>query len=310
MLSRLAQLALLAELLAYAGAAAWLHGAGWNPAAIVAAVFATALGLRLGFVAASMVLSWLVASPRAAEHQIGTAATLAFFADEYLAVLRSNFLNVPFEALVMPRERDPEPTDRIPVVLVHGFFGNRGYFGTMRRWLEERGVAPVFIPNFPGTFATIEQFADALEAEIERIAAGTGQAKVILVCHSMGGLAARRYLATRGPGRVARLITMATPHGGTRLARLGIGANAAQMRMQSRFLVELVREEDGRSRYSATSIYSPHDNLVSPQETSRLAWARNVPVPGLGHITILASKRSFEHLLEELRNTGVRTSEP
>ncbi len=308
MLSRLARLALVAELLAYVATGTWLHGQGWNLATLVAAAFATALALRLGFVAASLALSWLVASPRSPEHQIGTGATFALFADEYRAVLASNFLNIPFESLVMPRERDPEATDCIPVVLVHGFFGNRGYFGTMRRWLEERGVEPVFIPNFPGTFATIEQFADELDTQIERIAKGTGQSKVILVCHSMGGLAARRYLATRGPDRVARLVTMATPHGGTRLARLGLGANAAQMRIQSRFLTDLTREEDGRSRCSATSIYSPHDNMVAPQETSRLAWARNVPVPGLGHITILASRRSFDVLLEELRDAGVKTA--
>ena len=308
MLSRLARLALLAELLAYTAIGVWLHRQGWNLASIVAVSFAAALALRMGFVAASMFLSWIVASPRAAEVQIGTKATLSLIADEYRAVLASNFLDIPFEQLLMPREREPAPGEGIPVILVHGFFGNRGYFGTMLRRLEERGVSPVFIPNFSATFATIERFADELHEAIERIVAGTGQGRVILVCHSMGGLAARRYLATQGPGRVAKLITLASPHGGTRLARLGLGENAAQMRLRSRFLTDLAREEGDRMAYAATSIYSPHDNMVAPQDTSRLAWADNIPVPGVGHITILLSKRAFDVLLAELEKAGVRVA--
>jgi pimeloyl-ACP methyl ester carboxylesterase len=37
----------------------------------------------------------------------------------------------------------------------------------------------------------------------------------------MGGLVARAYLARHGAGRVAKLVTMGSPHHGTSLARLG-----------------------------------------------------------------------------------------
>ena len=49
-----------------------------------------------------------------------------------------------------------------------------------------------------------------------------------------------------------------------------------------------------------TSIYSPHDNLVVPQATSRLSGARNIALPGHGHVGILLSRRLAEILLEEL----------
>ena len=191
-------------------------------------------------------------------------------------------------------------------MLVHGYFANRGYFGPLARALDARGVAPIFAPDFSGTFAPIERFAGELHREIERIAEGTGQSKVVLVCHSMGGLAARSYVATHGAGRVARLITIGSPHHGTVHARLGAGVNARQMQRGSAFLAELERREaEGGDRPQATSIYLPHDDLVAPQDSSRLDWARNLALPGYGHIEIVEAPRLVEVLVDELREAGV-----
>ena len=41
-----------------------------------------------------------------------------------------------------------------------------------------------------------------------------------------------------------------------------------------------------------------HDNLVSPQDTSRLAWARNLAVAGVGHVSIIATPATFALVLE------------
>jgi triacylglycerol esterase/lipase EstA (alpha/beta hydrolase family) len=167
-------------------------------------------------------------------------------------------------------------------------------------------VEPVFTPNFRAAFATIEVFAAELDRQIERIAAGTGREKLILVCHSMGGLAARAYLCSHGSARVAKLITIASPHLGTVVALAGAGANARQMHRASRFLEEICANEGERGpQCGVTSIYSPHDNLVAPQETSRLPWAKNIAIPGFGHLDILRSRRLFEVVLEELREAGI-----
>ena len=289
MLSRLVRLALLAEILLYGAIGIWLIRAqGWSVTATFFAAVAMALAVRLVFVVASFAIGSRAASP-------GTVLR------EFRSVLGSNFLGVPFPHLVTPKEIEAAPTDRIPVVLVHGYFGNRGFWGALLRWLEGRGIGPVFAPDFPATFATIEDFAQALEREIERISTATGQPRVILVCHSMGGLATRRYLANRGAARIAKVITIASPHAGTVLSRFGMGANAAQMRRDSAFLAELRRAENGRAPCPFTSIYSIHDNMVTPQDTSRLEWARNVPLEGVGHITIIQSPATFAALAEELR---------
>jgi triacylglycerol esterase/lipase EstA (alpha/beta hydrolase family) len=309
MLSRLVRLAIVAELLAYGALGAWLVQArGWSLLLVIAAALTACLGARLGFTVASFILSRHYASQRPEGTALPAGATFAMILREFRAVLGSNFVGVPFPALVTPPERAPIPTDRIPVILVHGYFGNRGFFGALLRHFEAAGVAPVFAPDFPATFATIEDFAEALDREIERIATATGQPRVVLVCHSMGGLATRRYLANRGPGRIAKVVTIASPHGGTVLSRLGLGANAAQMRRGCAFIADLRHAETAGAPCLFTSIYSLDDNMVTPQDTSCLDWSRNVPLAGVGHITILQTAATFEALMKELREAGVQTA--
>jgi len=117
---------------------------------------------------------------------------------------------------------------------------------------------------------------------------------------------ARAYLCTHGARRIRKLITIASPHNGTVHARLGSGPNAKQMERASRFIEELCRREGEKGPdCGLTSVYTPHDNLVAPQDTSRLPWARNIPVPGRGHVDILASNRLATIVLKELREAGV-----
>jgi len=81
-----------------------------------------------------------------------------------------------------------------------------------------------------------------------------------------------------------------------------IGGHARQMRQGSDFLRALDAAEAARApQVPATSIYSVHDNLVTPQDTSRLDWARNVALAGVGHVGIIAHEPVYALVLEELR---------
>ena len=50
----------------------------------------------------------------------------------------------------------------------------------------------------------------------------------------------------------------------------------------------------------ALSVYTVHDNLVAPQDSSRLAWARNVAIAGVGHIAMLQDERVHEAVAGEI----------
>jgi predicted alpha/beta hydrolase family esterase len=302
--TRLVRLSLAAELGAYFALAAFAHSHwGWSACAALASALSAPLGARFLLASFTLAHSWLHRSPRAPAHRLGIAGTARLLWSEYLALLAHNLAYVPMDPWML--RPDPVPAaGRTPVLLVHGYLSTRAYWRPMLRWLEARGVACIHAPNYRSVFSSIEEGAAELHRAIERACSG-GEARVILVCHSMGGLVARRYLREHGEGRIARLVTIASPHHGTALSELGIGEHARQMRRSSAFLRELAgAEARDPPRVPATSIYSVHDNLVSPQDTSRLEWARNVAVAGVGHLGILASEPVFGLVLEELRAGG------
>jgi pimeloyl-ACP methyl ester carboxylesterase len=311
MLARALRLAQLAELAACLAAGAWLHAArGWGPLAIAAGTVAWFAGARLVLVLLTSGLGWVLRTPRAPQDALGLAATLRFVLAEWRALLAANLVELPWENVVLRADPRPAPTANVPVVLVHGYFANRGYFRLLVKRLEAQGIAPIFVPTAHAVTAPIEAFADGLRAHVERIVAGTGQPRVVLVGHSMGGLVARAYMARHGTARVARLVTLGSPHRGSLLARCGMGANARQMEPGSAFLEGLARDEAAaQSRVPVLAVYSRHDNMVLPQANGRLEGARMVAISGVGHIAMLRCALVARALVAELRETeaGPRT---
>jgi hypothetical protein len=306
MLARALRLAQLVELAACLAAGAWLHASrGWSPIAIGIGIVAWFAGVRLVLVMLSNLLAWIFRTPRAPEERIGPVRAAALLLAEWRALLAANLLYLPWERFALRADPVVRPTERIPVVLVHGYYANRGYFRPLVRSLEARGIGPIFVPSASRVLAPIEAFADELHERIEAIAAGTGQPRVVVVGHSMGGLVARAYLARHGSARLARLVTLGSPHQGSVLAHLGLGANARQMQPGSDFLARLA-SDPATVPPGTVSIYSCHDNMVMPQASSRLAAARNVALPGLGHIAMLHSPRLLDALVEALQGAGVR----
>ncbi|MEO7743048.1 MAG: alpha/beta fold hydrolase [Usitatibacter sp.] len=305
MLARLFLASHLAELASYAALGAWLairHD--WSAGSIAALVAILAFGVRLAIVCTSMAISCWHRSPREPAQQLGLAATAAMVLREWRALVLLNLVGLPWEARVMRADPEPMPLTHPAVILVHGYFVNRGTFRGLLARLEAAGIDPIFTPNLRSWFAPIERIEEGIATEVDRVAHATGR-KVVIVAHSMGGLATRLMLANRGCADVERVITIASPHHGTALARLGLGENASQMCRGSAFLTALAgREGTAGPGIAVTSIYSVHDNLVAPQDTSRLPWAKNIALAGHGHISILASDKLFETLLAELREAG------
>ncbi|AOW14863.1 hypothetical protein LPB072_20595 [Hydrogenophaga crassostreae] len=176
------------------------------------------------------------------------------------------------------------------VVLIHGFVCNRGFWAPWMQAMRNAGV-PYTSVNLEPVFGSIDAGVPLIEDAVSR-AEQLGAKLPVLVCHSMGGLAARAWLAS-APGnlrRVGRVITIGSPHHGTWLARWSRVTNGRQMRQHSDWLNALAAKEaalHGHQAYTPFLCwYSNADHIVFPTSTAMLPDADNRHVPGVPHVAL------------------------
>lgn len=102
------------------------------------------------------------------------------------------------------------------------FVGSAEYFKDYLRFFERKGCQ-ARIAQFPAD-STIEERAMLLKDHVQRLSQAGPQAPgpVAIVAHSQGGLDARYALQALHLGAVSHLVTVGTPHRGTRLANWAI----------------------------------------------------------------------------------------
>ena len=267
----------------------FLH-ADW-PAALGGA-FGGLLGIRAGINAITWVFGMALASPAP---RLGFARTARLMWDEYLAFLLTFVLVIPFERLWMPADR--LAPGKQPILLVHGYGCSRGVWWLLRRRLETAGHTVASVSLAP-PYIRLGRLEPLLNQRIEEVCAATGSRQVTLICHSMGGLIARCYLARHGRDRVARLITLATPHMGSDLSRIGFGQNSREMTTGSLWLQDMAAE---RLAVPAVSLRNAYDNYVMPQDNQRLPGAQDIELPPVGHLAMLYDVRIARLLIELLQ---------
>jgi triacylglycerol lipase len=114
-----------------------------------------------------------------------------------------------------------------PIVLHHGFSGfvkagPLDYFFQVGTDLADRGVSVYRSAVAP--YQSSEVRGAELAAFIDEVLAESGKCKVDVIAHSQGGLDVRYAIGTLGYGdRIGAVVTVATPHRGTRLADVLLG---------------------------------------------------------------------------------------
>lgn len=276
---------------------------------VLAALLAIGMVLlvRMAITANNFGLAWLYRSETPQHHRLSYGAAMRLFLTEYCASMVTSSWTMGFCTFREWQGKAGVP----PVLLVHGYGCNSGYWHFMSRALRRADISHYTVDLEP-VFAGIDQFVPALHARVEEICQKTGQQKLIIVAHSMGGLVARAYLRDHGAARVARVITLGTPHRGTGLARFGAGHNSRQMRWNgsaaegrcSAWLARLERREDPAVRSLFMSIYSHQDNIVSPQLSSCLPGAINREFNGVGHVALGMHPGVLREVIAAIRQSG------
>jgi triacylglycerol lipase len=194
----------------------------------------------------------------------------------------------------------PEPDivrqpDRPAVLFIHGYMCNRG---TWRPWLTAGELTRRWncaTVNLEPVFGAVDRYPDLIHAAVERLRAASGAERVTLVCHSMGGLAARAYLRSHGHHAVARVVTIDTPHHGTLFARLGHGDNTRQMRRACEFVRKLAASDEP---VEFVCFASQHDNMIVPRDGQVLECAEAVWFERIGHLAMTDNDQVLRKLIE------------
>ncbi len=178
--------------------------------------------------------------------------------------------------------------DGRPVVFVHGYFQNRADFVYLAHAARRARLGPLYGFNYDWT-RSIADSAARLGAFVETVCRETGKDAVALVAHSLGGVVSVEYMATpEGKTRVARCVTIASPHAGV-VWRVGmIGRGSKELHAASEFM----RARATRALpVGVVSVFSTHDNIVHPSATSALAarGGEDVVIDDVGHLGMLFS---------------------
>ena len=293
MLARVQQL--IALLLFVAALVAVMAAAGFILPFYLTAIPAVIVGSYLAVLAAEFWLLWraypATDPSRPSWPRLGRA-----WAAEVTGAPRVFLWRQPFRSHAEPDHLPASARGLRGVVLVHGFFCNRGLWNPWMRRLRRAGVPCVAVDLEP-LFGSIDSYRSTIEEAVSDLERLTSLAPVV-VCHSMGGLAVRSWLALESREvRVHRVVTIASPHSGTRMARRGFGTNVQQMRPGNAWLDALAASTSTLMRERFVCFWSNCDNIVFPTQNATLAGASNHHLPATPHVQMAYHPAVFAEVL-------------
>jgi alpha-beta hydrolase superfamily lysophospholipase len=176
--------------------------------------------------------------------------------------------------------------ERAPVVLIPGVLEEWTMMRAIADALSAAGHPVHTLPELRRNTATV---ADAA-ALVAIYLAARDLSDVVLVAHSKGGLIAKSVLLGEEARRVRRVVTVATPFGGSVLARLVPHPVVRSLAPDDATIVELAgRDEVNHLVTSICPAFDPHI-----PGGSRLEGATNIPVAAMGHFRVLADREVID----------------
>lgn len=295
MLANLQRITTLILVAVATGWGAWSIWAGradllWLGAAVIAGGYAGILGVEF----------WLLRRSYAESDPLrpGFGQLIACWARECAAAPQVFLWRQPFRSGAYADHLNPVGGGRRGVLLVHGFVCNRGLWNPWMRRLRAADV-PFVAVNLEPVFGSIGSYTDSIERGVRALEDATGRAPVI-VAHSMGGLAARSWIAEGNERRFHRVVTIATPHRGTRIARHGFSANTREMQVGGPWLASLGGREKPILYTRFTCFWSHCDNIVFPTMNATLPGADNRHLPATPHVQMAYHPDVSEEVLRLL----------
>lgn len=173
-----------------------------------------------------------------------------------------------------------------PVLLIPGYGGSTEALEVLAGELRASGRDATVLRLAGDGTGDLREQADVLAAAAGAVIERTGAPSVDIVGYSAGGVVARLWVRDYGgAGLARRVVTLGSPHHGTRVAELAVAIVPDQCPLACRQLVpgsDLLRELNAGDETPDgpvyISIWSTVDEVVTPPDSARLDGALNLVV--------------------------------
>jgi len=198
------------------------------------------------------------------------------------------------------RGRASSAGNKPPVLFVHGYTHTASAWILYASWFRKAGYTDLNATTYNSWTLDFAGIVRQLEREVRALLAERPGQKIVLVGHSLGGLAVRDLLNRTELGEhVLAAVTLGSPHQGTTLAPLGMNTLGHTLAYQG----ALIRDIESRDRDTGVpclALYSPVDNMVVPLEglmIRREGWERQQTRP-VCHVGMLYHRPTAQAALD------------
>lgn len=190
--------------------------------------------------------------------------------------------------------------NQLPILFLHGIFHNRSAFTWIKQKLALKGYHHFKEINLVTTIHPIPILAEQVACTVNQLMKRYSVPEINIIAHSMGGLVARYYVQKLGGDPyVKNLITLGTPHQGTKLSRFSLLSHFKQLHPESEFMVEL-SELPLPKNTRICAISGELDVVVRGKAEAWWKGVRHLHLKKVGHAGLLFSKRVSEIILSHL----------
>ena len=222
-------------------------------------------------------------------------------------ILQETFFNA-LTLLILPLgllnpRRHPNVRGETPILLLHGLFNNRASWFWLKIYLRKQRLKNIATINL-SSWHNEEVLTELVAKKVDELRHRLGVDKVHLVGHSMGGIIARNYIQLRGgEKKVASCTILGSPHFGSKLTPFSIAPLGRVLVPGSDFLRRL-NSAPFPEDIKLTNIYTRKDNMVLPNESSRLPFGEAVELDNMGHTGLIYRKAALVAVSHALNAQG------
>lgn len=193
-----------------------------------------------------------------------------------------------------------ETTPEVPILFVHGLFHNPSTFAWIKQKLALRGFKHFSDMDLLTLSHTIPELAQQTLERVEEMLEEFQVPQVDIIAHSMGGIVSRYMLQKLGgDGKVRTLITLGTPHQGTKITKYFNIKRVQTLSPDS----QVIQDLNGcplPQRTRVVVVSGGMDVLMWPRDCVRWEGVRNIHLPGVGHAGLLFSRRVLQIIIAHL----------